>query len=268
MNPIDIVDTHAHLEMPAFDADREAVIDRARDAGVIRILSVGNARPEERSMEKSLDLCSRFPGLSTSVGIHPHDASLASEAWYRRFEDYAASPHVWALGEIGLDYHYDLSPRDVQCRVFAEQLDLARALDLPVIVHSREAAEDTCRLLEAHWAPPNPGGILHCFAGDGAMARRCMALGFHVSFAGNITFPRAQGLRDALAEVPDDRLLLETDSPYLSPVPHRGKRNEPARVAEVFREAARLRGCGYTEVAGRVMHNFKNVFSKWFPTVL
>lgn len=268
MNPVEIVDTHAHLEMPAFDADREAVLERARDAGVDRILSVGNARPEAHSMEKSLDLCDRFGGLSTSVGIHPHDASVASEAWYRRFEAFAASPHVWAVGEIGLDYHYDLSPRDAQRRAFAEQLDLARALDLPVIVHSREAAEDTCRILEAHWAPPNPGGILHCFAGDGAMARRCMALGFYVSFAGNLTFPRAQDLRDALVEVPDDRLLLETDSPYLSPVPHRGKRNEPARVADVAREAARLRGCGYLEVAGQVTRNFKNVFSKRFPPVV
>ena len=264
----DVIDSHAHLEGGVFDQDREAVLARARDAGVGWILSVGNAHPEDRSMEKALDLCDRHPGLSTSVGIHPHDAHIASPEWFRRMEEMARSPHVWAVGEIGLDYHYDKSPRDVQRHVFTEMLQFAAGLGLPVIVHSRDAEEDTCDILERHWAPPNRGGIMHCFAGGPAMAERCLALGFHLSFAGNITFPNAQPLRDVLPLVPEDRLLVETDCPYLSPVPFRGKRNEPARAALVAEAAARLRGVDPRALARAMRENFKNVFSRFPGAVL
>ncbi|MBN2431054.1 MAG: TatD family hydrolase [Acidobacteria bacterium] len=257
-----IIDSHAHLEMPAFDDDREAVLERARRAGVIFILSIGNAQPEEGSMERALQLCRHHSGLATTAGIHPHDARIASDRWYRQIMDLAGEPEVVAIGEIGLDYHYDFSPRDRQRDVFRDQLILARELGLPIIVHSREAEADTLALLAEYWSPPHPGGIMHCFSGDVDMAQRCLALGLHISFAGNLTFRNAGTLRTAAAAVPPDRLLAETDAPYLAPVPHRGRRNEPAHVALVIEALAETHGLPAPEMARHTTHNFKKLLGE------
>jgi len=257
-----IIDSHAHLEMTDFDDDREAVLERARQAGVVFILSVGNARPEQGSMEHALELCRRYSGLATTAGIHPHDARIASDRWYRQIMDLAGEPEVVAIGEIGLDYHYDFSPRDRQRDVFRDQLILARELGRPIIVHSREAAADTLALLAAHWSPPHPGGIMHCFSGDAAMAQSCLELGLHISFAGNITFRNAGDLRTAAAAVPAGRLLAETDAPYLAPVPHRGRRNEPAHVMHVVAALAELHDMTADEMARHTTRNFKKLFGE------
>lgn len=259
-----IIDSHAHLEMDPFDEDRNTVLERAREAGVEFILSVGNAHLEQDSMERALTLCHDTDGLATSVGIHPHDARIASDAWYGKILNLATQPDVWAIGEIGLDYHYDFSPRDSQRAVFRDQLIMARELSLPVIIHSREADADTMELLSTHWAAPNPGGIMHCFAGDITMARQAMALGFYISFAGNITFPKAPNLRETAAEVPSHRLLAETDSPYLAPVPRRGRRNEPAMVRFVVQTLADLHGVSLETMAQQTTGNFKKLFGKHF----
>ena len=259
-----LIDSHAHLEMDAFDADRDEVLTRARDAGVEFILTIGNAHPESGSHEKALALCHRHPDLATTAGIHPHEARIASDPWYGRIADLAADPKVWAIGEIGLDYYYDHSPRDIQRAVFRDLLWLARRLELPVIIHSRDADADLLDLLEQHWAPPNAGGILHCFSGGPELARRGLALGFHISFAGPITFKKADDLRAVAAAIPPERLLAETDCPYLAPVPHRGRRNEPAYVAEVVAALARLHRRTPAEMAAVTAANFKNLFRKRF----
>jgi len=258
-----LVDSHAHLEMDAFDADRDAVLERARAAGVGFILAIGNAHPEDGSMDRALELCRRHPGLATTAGIHPHDARIASDAWYARLAERLREPEVWAVGEIGLDYYYDHSPRDVQRGVFRDLLAVARETDHPVIVHARDADADLLEILERHWVPPNPGGIMHCFAGDPAMAARCLALGFHISFAGPITFPKGDNVRTAAAAVPADRLLVETDAPYLAPAPLRGRRNEPAHVRHVAAVLARVHGIEEAEMARRTTENFWRLFSRF-----
>jgi TatD DNase family protein len=257
-----LVDSHAHLEMEAFDADRDAVLTRARDAGVGFILAIGNAHPESGSMDKALALCRRHADLATTAGIHPHDARIASDAWHGRLAELLREPEVWAVGEIGLDYYYDHSPRDTQRGVFRDLLAVAREADRPVIIHARDADADLLEILGRHWAPPNPGGIMHCFAGDPAMAARCLALGFHISFAGTLTFPKAENVRAAAAAVPPDRLLVETDAPYLAPVPVRGRRNEPAHVRHVAAALARVHGLDEAELARRTTANFWHLFGR------
>lgn len=259
-----LIDSHAHLEMSAFALDREEVLSRARDAGVEFILAIGNAGPEAGSMEQALELCQRHRWLATTAGLHPHDARLASESWWRRILDLCRQPAVWAIGEIGLDYHYDHSPRDVQRAVFRDSLILARELDRPVIVHSREAEEDTLAILARHWAPPHPGGIMHCFSGNAAMANRCLELGFFISFAGPVTYPKAEELRHAVRAVPAGRLLAETDCPYLAPQAWRGKRNEPAYVLAVVEKLAELKEITPAQMAAATVSNFKNLFAKGF----
>lgn len=258
-----LVDSHAHLEMDVFDADRDAVLERAHAAGVDFILTIGNAHPESGSLDRALELCRRHPGLATTAGIHPHDARIASDAWYARLAARLREPEVWAVGEIGLDYYYDHSPRDVQRGVFRDLLVMAREANRPVIIHARDATADLLDILERHWAPPNPGGIMHCFAGDPAMAARCLALGFHISFAGPITFPKGDNVRTAAAAVPADRLLVETDAPYLAPVPVRGRRNEPANVRHVAAALARVHALEETELARRTTANFWRLFGRF-----
>lgn len=255
-----LVDSHAHLEMDAFDADRDAVLERARAAGVGFILAIGNAHPEGGSMDRALELCRRHPGLATTAGIHPHDARIASDAWYARLAERLREPEVWAVGEIGLDYYYDHSPRDAQRGVFRDLLVMAREADRPVIIHARDATADLLDILERHWTPPNPGGIMHCFAGDPAMAARCLALGFHVSFAGPITFPKGDNVRTAAAAVPVDRLLVETDAPYLAPVPRRGKPNRPAYVQFTVEFLATLRDEDPDDIAKLTSDNAGRIF--------
>jgi TatD DNase family protein len=264
------IDSHAHLEMPQFDADRDAMLARACQAGVDTVVAIGSGTGSG-SLDCAVRLADRQkagkPKIYATIGIHPHEAKLATAADFEELRALAANPRVIAWGEIGLDYFYDHSPREVQRSVFLKQLDLARAARLPVVIHCRPSANsqnawDEClELLTAHWAPTGLGGVLHCFTGMMEHARRALDLGFMISFAGNVTFPKAENIREAARELPLDRIVIETDSPFLAPVPHRGKRNEPAFVIEVARQIAQLRGISTEEVANQTTQNFCRFFN-------
>ena len=230
------IDSHAHLEGKRYEADRDEVLKRAKAAGVKAYLAIGNGDGPDTAdcgirLAEKYNGKLEYPEIWASVGIHPHEASLANDAAYAELEQWARHPRVVAWGEIGLDYYYDHSPREVQKQVFLRQMELARAAKLPMIIHCRpsdnseNAWNDCLSLIGEHWKSSGLGGILHCFTGSVEHARRGLDLGFLISFAGNITFPKAQNIRDAAQMVPLDRMLIETDSPYLAPVPHRGKRN-------------------------------------------
>ena len=242
--------------MPPFDADREEVLARAREAGVQALLVVGGV-DEEEGHRRALAVAERH-GLPASAGIHPHEARLATDAVYDELRGLAREKRIVAIGEVGLDFHYDHSPRDVQREVFRRQVRLARDVGLPVIIHTRDADEETAGLLEDEGAAET-GGILHCFTGGEELARRVLALGFYVSFSGIVAFPRAEVIRKVATEVPLDRLLVETDAPFLAPPPHRGKRNEPAFVVEVARKVAALRGAALAGIGRASLDNFRRV---------
>ena len=251
-----LVDSHCHLADAAFEQDLEAVVGRARDAGVthaMTILAAGDAEEAARAER----LGALWPGMRFAVGVHPHQAHQCATPGRAAelLRDAIANSRVRAIGEIGLDYHYDFSPRDVQRAVFAEQVACARDTGRPIVIHTREAPDDTFEILAAE-GRGEVRGIFHCFTGDAAMARRALDAGFHVSFAGIITFPKGQTVRDAAAIVPDDRLLTETDSPYLAPVPYRGKRNEPAHVERVLHALAEVRGAEPHALAAVIASNF------------
>ncbi|HEX8719761.1 MAG TPA: TatD family hydrolase [Pyrinomonadaceae bacterium] len=255
------VDSHAHIDGEEFDADRDEVVARAREAGVRAILNVGTGDPHGGNFERALAVAQKYEGVYFAVGVHPHDAKLYDDAAERRVADLLrGGTRAVALGEIGLDYHYDHSPRDVQREVFARQLRLAQSLSLPVIIHSREADEETLKILRAEYAGAARGGVMHCFGGGPDLAQGALALGFHISFAGNVTFKKADALREVASTVPPDRLLVETDCPYLAPVPHRGRRNEPAYVVETARFLASLRGVGHEELGRATSENFARLF--------
>ncbi len=265
------VDSHAHLEGRRYDPDRDEVLQRAKAAGVNAYLAIGNGDGPDTA-DCGIRLAARYngnrayPEIWASVGIHPHEASLANEEAYTRLEQWARHPRVIAWGEVGLDYFYDHSPREVQKNVFLRQMELARAAKLPLIIHCRpsdnsENAWDDCLgLIGERWKSSGLGGILHCFTGTIEHARRGLDLGFMISFAGNITFPKAQNIRDAAQMVPLDCMLIETDSPYLAPIPHRGKRNEPAFVTEVAAQIANLRALSPAEVGLQTARNFFRFF--------
>lgn len=210
-------------------------------------------------VEVAIRLADRYPMLYATIGVHPHDASKATADTYRQFAELAAHPKVVAVGEIGLDYHYDHSPREVQRDVFAEQMRIASGARKPMIIHSREAWSDTMALIRQHWNPAF-GGVIHCFTEGPAEAREAVDLGFHISFAGIVTFPKAAGVQEAARLVPAARLLVETDSPFLAPVPMRGKRNEPAFVVQTARKLAELRGTSAEEIAEITVANFERLF--------
>jgi TatD DNase family protein len=260
------IDSHAHLEGHRFDSDRDQVIARAREAVVETILAIGNGDGPV-NFDCGILLAEKYEFIYATIGIHPHEAKLADQAAFDRMEKLAKRPKVIAWGEIGLDYYYDHSPRDVQQDVFVKQMELARSAKLPIVIHCRpsegseDAWDDCLRLIKEQWARAGLGGILHCFTGNAAQAKRALDMGFLVSFAGNITFPKAQQIRDAALAVPLDRSLIETDSPFLAPVPHRGKRNEPAFVKEVARQLSELRGCSPEEIGAQTTQNFKRFFS-------
>jgi TatD DNase family protein len=255
------VDSHAHIDGEEFDADRSEVVARARAAGVRAILNVGTGDPHGGNFERAVAVAEELEGVYAAAGVHPHDARLYTDAAERRLTDVLlGSERIVALGETGLDYHYDNSPRDVQREVFARQLRLATKLGLPVIIHSREADEETVEILRAEYEGAPRGGVMHCFGGGLKMAEEVLALGFHISFAGNVTFKKADALREAALAVPFDRLLVETDCPYLSPVPFRGRRNEPAHVVETARFLAGLRGVGAEELGRVTSENFARLF--------
>lgn len=231
-------DSHAHLTMEAFDADREAVIARARDAGLQHIVTISSYVGDAG---RCADLASRHDFIHFTAGVHPHDARHWDAVIAAGIRDAARHPKAVAIGEIGLDYHYDRSPRDRQREVFRDQVNLARELGLPIVIHTREAWDDTIRLLQEERAR-DIGGVFHCFSGGVEEARRCLDLGFRLSFAGPVTFKNGGPIAEAAAFTPLDRILVETDSPYLSPHPHRGQRNEPERVRVVAAKVAALKG--------------------------
>ncbi|HEX7317482.1 MAG TPA: TatD family hydrolase [Pyrinomonadaceae bacterium] len=254
------VDSHAHIDGEKFEADRDAVVARAREAGVRAILNVGTGDPHGGNFERAVAVAEKYEGVYAAVGVHPHDAKLYNEAAERLMLEFVRGRRVVAIGEIGLDYHYDNSPREVQREVFARQLRLARAEGLPVIIHSRDADEETLEILRAEYAGTARGGVMHCFGGGPALAEGALALGFYISFAGNVTFKKAEALREVALTVPLDRLLVETDCPYLAPVPLRGRRNEPAYVVETARFLAELRGVGHKEMGRITSENFTRLF--------
>jgi TatD DNase family protein len=254
-----MIDSHCHLADEAFEVDLDAAIARAREAGVTAALCI-LAAGDEAEAARARGVQSRWDAVRFATGVHPHaagtfarDAAASAEATRAHVQAFAAR----AVGEIGLDYHYDFAPREVQHRVFAAQIALARELDLPIIIHTREATDDTFAILKEH---PGVRGVFHCFTGDTAMARRALEIDFYLSFAGIVTFPKAVELRDAARIVPADRLLIETDSPYLAPVPHRGKRNEPAYVAHVLASLAEVRGAPVEALDAQVTGNFARLF--------
>ena len=253
----ELVDSHAHLDMPQFESDREAMIERAHQAGVRTLLAIA---VNPNALEASLPFAERYDWIYAAAGIHPHEAKLATREHYDKLSALAKNPRFLAWGEIGLDYYYDHSPRDIQQRVFIEQLDLARTAELPIIIHCREAWDDCLAILDRHWRGSALGGILHCFSGTFEHARRGLDMGFLVSFAGNVTYPKAQNLRDVAAQVPFESLLIETDSPYLAPQGQRGKRNEPAFVAEVAKTLGPVRNLPPEEVAIVTAGNFRRFF--------
>jgi TatD DNase family protein len=256
------VDSHAHIDGEEYDVDRDEVVERARAAGVRAILNVGTGDPHSGSLERAVAVAESYEDVYAAVGVHPHDARLFDESAARRINKLVRqSSRVIAWGEIGLDYHYDHSPRETQREVFISQLRMAREAALPVVIHSREADEDTVSILRAQWGASWPGGIMHCFGGGAEMADDVLELGFMISFAGNVTFKKAENLREVARRVPLDRLLIETDCPYLAPVPFRGRRNEPARVVEVARCLAELHGLEKEEVGRLTATNFMRFFN-------
>jgi TatD DNase family protein len=260
-------DSHAHLDGKRFDADRAEVIARAQEAGVSNLLAIGNGDgPGTGTLDCAIKLAQQYDWISATVGIHPHEAALAGPPDFDELQRLAQSPKVIAWGEIGLDYFYDHSPRDVQQRVFLEQMEMARAAKLPIIIHCRpsnnseNAWDDVLRLIRENWVTSGLGGVLHCFTGTVAHARAALDLGFIISFAGNITYPKAQDIRDAAGIVPLDRMFIETDCPYLAPMPHRRQRNEPAFVVEVARQIGKLRNLSCEEIGAQTTTNFCNFF--------
>lgn len=266
------IDSHAHLEGSRYDSDREEVLARAKQNGVEGYLAIGNGEGPSTAncgilLAEKYEGKPNYPRIWASVGIHPHEASLASEEADAQMLQWARHPKVIAWGEIGLDYFYDHSPRDIQKTVFLQQMELARASKLPIIIHCRpsdgnpdDAWNDCLGLIEEQWKSSGLGGILHCFTGSVEHARRALDLGFMISFAGNITFPKAQPIRNAALVVPLDSMLIETDCPYLAPIPHRGKRNEPAFVQEVAKQIGDLRGKSCDDIGSHTAQNFYQFF--------
>ena len=246
-----LVDSHCHLDDEKFDADREQVMERALAAGVETMMAIGTGG----ELDVAIRQAERYPFIYATIGVHPHDASKATEETYAQLRDLSQHPKVLAIGEIGLDYHYDFSPRDVQRAVFERQIEIATLAGKPIVIHTREAWEDTI----AQVTSLPHGGIMHCFTGDEAQARQALALGFHLSFGGVLTFPKAESVREAARITPDDRLLIETDCPYLAPVPYRGKRNEPAFVVETARRLAAVRGTTIDAIADVTSRNFRSL---------
>lgn len=262
------VDSHCHLDGPKFAQDREQVLERAQIAGLEAVLAIGNGDgPDE------VDCAIRFAesnqsGLKVyaSLGVHPHEARLVREEHYARMSELARNSSVIAWGEIGLDYFYEHSARDVQKKVFIRQMELASAAKLPIIIHCRpsqnseDAWQDCLSMIREHWRPTGIGGVLHCFTGEIHHATAALDMGFVISFAGNVTYPTAQNIRDAAAMVPADRFFIETDSPYLAPIPNRGKRNEPAFVVDTARAIGELRGLSSREIGHQSTENFYRFF--------
>jgi TatD DNase family protein len=253
-----LIDSHCHLDSEQFNADREAVIQRALDAGVEHMMAIG-AGYGLADLEAAIHLADRYDAISATVGVHPHDASKATPETFKRLSELISHPKVLAMGEMGLDFHYDHSPRDIQRNVFIEQMKIASDARKPIVIHTRTAWEDTYRLLVEQWKPTGLSGIIHCFSEGPKEAEQAVELGFYVSFAGIVTFPKALAIQEAARIVPADRILIETDAPFLAPVPKRGKRNEPALVVETARKVAEIRGVTPEAIAETTAANFNTL---------
>ncbi len=254
------IDSHAHIDGTEFDADREEMLARAQAAGVSVILNVGTGDPHSGAFERAVELGRQHSFVYTAIGTHPHDARLYDDEAEEKIKTLSEDEKVLAWGEIGLDFHYDNSPRDVQVEVFKRQLRAARDCELPVVIHTREAETETIDILKSEYEGAKRRGIFHCFSGSGELARRAVQLGFMISFSGIVTFKKADALRQVASEVPLDRLLIETDCPYLTPVPYRGKRNEPGFVVEVARCLAGIHGVDVEEMGRITSQNFRELF--------
>jgi len=290
-----LIDSHCHIDGEQFDGDRDDVVARARESGVAAMLNVGTGDPHSDDFRKAVAVAESYENVFAAVGVHPHDAKLYDDAAENHLiELVKSSDKVIAWGEIGLDFYYDHSPRDVQLDVFRRQIKIARELDLPIIIHSRDADDETVEILAEEFGERSADtpvrmeaasasmereakqylaggtgdadksvrvpGIMHCFGGTPHMADALMKIGFLISFAGNVTFKKAENLRDAARVVPLDKLLIETDCPFLTPVPHRGKRNEPSFVVHTARFLADFYGVGVELLAEAATQNFLNLF--------
>ena len=271
------IDSHAHLTSKQFDDDRDEVIQRALAAGVERIINPGTDLDDSR---KAVELAEKYEGIYACVGFHPHDAKKADDRSLQEIEELSKHPKVVAIGEIGLDYHYDFSPRDVQKSIFKAQIEIARRMDLPIVIHTRESNEDTVSIVEesvtmhqgwrdASTPPysrfPAPKGVFHCFSGDSALAWKLINLGLYVSLPGIVTFKNAGLAEEVASTVSVEHFLLETDSPYLAPVPHRGKRNEPANIPLIAEKIATLQGLSIEDVARATSHSVHRLFGNGKP---
>ncbi len=258
-----LFDSHAHVDGPEFDADRDDVLARARAAGVQRMIVIG-AVGDTTSAERSVALAERDPGVWATVATHPHDVEKMTPAWWEVHERLARHPRVVAIGETGLDYYYDHAPRQLQQEAFARFIELARAVGKPVVCHIRDAHDDARAILAAGRAG-ELGCVIHCFTGTPDDARAYAALGYYVSFSGIVTYKTAQPLRDAVPLIPRDRLLIETDCPYLAPIPKRGKRNEPAFLTHTAEVVAQCAGMNFTDLAAQTAANACRVFGLSAP---
>ena len=281
-----LIDSHAHIDSPRYDDDRAAMLSRAWAAGVGAVLAIGIGE-EPAQMHRALEICRQFngqpnlPRLYASAGVYPHNTPEIDDALLTRLDSLLAEPEVIACGEIGLDYYHEGAPHDVQRRQFHRQLEIAAARKRPILIHCRpkdagapsdrssslgwqdgetDAWDDLLLVLEEIWRPTGLGGVMHCFGGEWEQARRALDLGFLISFAGNLTYPKAQPLRDVAAEIPLDGLLVETDAPWLAPAPNRGQRNEPAWVSHTARTLAGLKGLTEEEIAQSTTKNFFRLF--------
>lgn len=266
------IDSHCHIDGEQFDADRADVVGRARAAGVAAMLNVGTGDPRTDDFARAVRVAEQYDNVYAAVGVHPHDARLYDDAAENHLVALVeSSSKVVAWGEIGLDYYYDHSPREVQRDVFRRQIRKAAELGLPIIIHSRDADDDTVEILRAECSYDRFRGVMHCFGGTPAMAEALMAIGFYISFAGNVTFKKAENLRASARVVPLERLLLETDSPFLTPIPHRGKRNEPAYARHTAEFLADLFSVPLSDLARHTTANFARVFgldpAAWDPTL-
>ncbi len=255
-----LIDSHVHLDDRRYDTDRDEVLQRAHAAGIEACVTIGC---DVATSQAAVALAQAHDTVFATIGVHPHESREITADWYETFRSLARQPRVVAYGEIGLDYHYDHSPREIQRQRFREQIQLARELRLPLVIHTREAQEDTMMILREEGAR-DIGGVLHCFSGDAWLAREALDLGLYLSFSGVLTFKNATTLREIAGTVPLDRILVETDCPYLTPVPHRGTRNEPAYVQHVAHMLADIVGKGresFESIAQATVRNTKRVFT-------
>lgn len=263
---MELIDSHAHIDFPQFAEDRESMLDRARVAGVTTLLAIGTG-PGPEKLDSALPFAEQHDWIYATVGIHPYEAKEVTPQFLDELAKLAKHPKVIAWGEIGLDYFYDHSPRELQQKAFRDQMELAQQAKLPIIIHCRDAWTDCLNMLGESWRPTGLGGILHCFTSTLEDARRGIEMGFLISFAGNSTYPKTQNLRDVAKELPLEKILIETDAPYLAPQAYRGKRNEPAYVAEVARTLASVRNLSPDELAAATSENFRRLFRLARPQI-